>query len=224
MDTNATEAGADQAAGEGTNAALKLDEASNNPWVSALTLYVDVFNLMDILSALLSLTSALNSVVTLFGSSQGSQQASSAKSILLVQLSINMLCSFAGVLYFYRGIPRLAHLVDMLMQIMADMQAFVVILVTLIVGFAFSFNALFAQSREEVPGFRNIISSMFTTYSMAVFGDIDSDSYEHSASPTIMIVLVMGLQVFILIVMMNALIAIMGDTFEHMQESQEASK
>ena len=135
-ETNATEAGADQAAGEGAhpapswqdvnggleNAALKLDEASNNPWISALTLYVDVFNLMDILSALLSLTSALNSVVTLFGSSQGSQQASSAKSILLVQLSINMLCSFAGVLYFYRGTPRLAHLVDMLMQIIADMQ------------------------------------------------------------------------------------------------------
>ena len=142
-ETNATEAGADQAAGEGAHAApswqdvneglenmekhmgdaaLSLDEASKNPWVSALTLYVDVFNLMDILSALLSLTSALNSVVTLFGSSQGSQQASSAKSILLVQLSINMLCSFAGVLYFYRGTPRLAHLVDMLMQIIADMQ------------------------------------------------------------------------------------------------------
>ena len=97
----------------------------------------------------------------------------------------------------------LNHYFSVFLFVFRLLQAFVVILATLIVGFAFSFNALFAQSREEVPGFRNIISSMFTTYSMAVFGDIDSDSYEHSASPTIMIVLVMGLQVFILIVMMN---------------------
>ena len=94
-----------------------------------------------------------------------------------------------------------------------------VILATLIVGFAFSFHALFAQSREEVPGFRNIISSMFTTYSMAVFGDVDSDSYEHSASPTIMIVLVMGLQVFILIVMMNGAFCLGGFIVRHLDRS-----
>ena len=94
-----------------------------------------------------------------------------------------------------------------------------VILATLIVGFAFSFHALFAQSREEVPGFRNIISSMFTTYSLAVFGDVDSDSYEHSASPTIMIVLVMGLQVFILIVMMNGAFCLGGFIVRHLDRS-----
>merc|ERR1711924_356449 len=103
-------------------------------------------------------------------------------------------------------------------------MGFLIILLTLIVGFGFSFNALFAADRDTAPQFAFIVESLYTTYMMALFGEVDSSLYQYSAAPLIMTMMVMILQVFILIVMMNALIAIMGDTFEHMQESQEASK
>ena len=84
-----------------------------------------------------------------------------------------------------------------------------IILLTLIIGFGFSFNALFAADRDSAPQFAFIGESLYTTYMMALFGDNDPSVYQYSSSPMIMTTLVMLLQVFILIVMMNALIGAM---------------
>jgi hypothetical protein len=62
-------------------------------------------------------------------------------------------------------------------------------------------------------------------YLLALFGDADStiEHLEHSASPMLSTFVLMALQVVLSIVFLNALIAIMGDTFDRMQDSKEES-
>ena len=62
-------------------------------------------------------------------------------------------------------------------------------------------------------------------YLLALFGDADStiEHLEHSASPMLSTFVLMALQVVLSIVFLNALIAIMGDTFDRMQDSREES-
>ena len=62
-------------------------------------------------------------------------------------------------------------------------------------------------------------------YLLALFGDADStiEHLEHSASPMLSTFVLMALQVVLSIVFLNALIAIMGDTFGRMQDSREES-
>ena len=50
-------------------------------------------------------------------------------------------------------------------------------------------------------------------------GDFDTDGYEGKDDETLLWVLFMCLSIFIFLVMLNLLLAIMGDTFERVMES-----
>ena len=55
-------------------------------------------------------------------------------------------------IYFFRGEPQLASLVEMITQIVWDMAYFIVILFLLIAGFGLSFFALHSTNADEVQG------------------------------------------------------------------------
>ena len=55
-------------------------------------------------------------------------------------------------IYFFRGVPQLASLVEMITQIVWDMANFIVILFLLIAGFGLSFFALHSTNADEVQG------------------------------------------------------------------------
>ena len=68
-------------------------------------------------------------------------------------------------------------------------------------------------------------SFLLLQYLLGLFGSADStiEHLDHSASPMLSTFVLMALQVVVSIVFLNALIAIMGDTFERMQDSRELS-
>ena len=82
------------------------------------------------------------------------------------------------------------------------------------------------RQSNRVFAFCTTASSFFSLqYLLGLFGSADStiEHLDHSASPMLSTFVLMALQVVVSIVFLNALIAIMGDTFERMQDSRELS-
>ena len=82
------------------------------------------------------------------------------------------------------------------------------------------------RQSNRVFAFCTTASSFFSLqYLLGLFGSADStiEHLDHSASPMLSTFVLMALQVVVSIVFLNALIAIMGDTFERMQDSREES-
>jgi len=121
---------------------------------------------------------------------------------------------------------ELSNLVQMLFQIVLDMGNFIIIVILVIVSFGLAFNVLHSTHSDEVSGVYSTLSeSLFTTYLFALFGDMGAplEHIEHSASPFLNLCMFVTLQILVTIVMLNAVIAMMGDTFEKMQDCREES-
>ena len=67
-------------------------------------------------------------------------------------------------IYFFRGVPKLAYLVEMILQIMWDMLAFMTIVSLLIAAFGLAAFVLHSTHPEEVEGsFSTPMEALFTT-------------------------------------------------------------
>ena len=67
-------------------------------------------------------------------------------------------------IYFFRGVPKLAYLVEMIMQIMWDMLAFMAIVSLLIAAFGLAAFVLHSTHPEEVEGtFSTPMEALLTT-------------------------------------------------------------
>ena len=158
-----------------------------------------------------------------------------------------LLLGWIKVLYFLRGLDMTSFLVNMLKMIVVDMAPFMIVLVVVLMAFAFSFNLMLRHDLkppdtpsglEEDTMFDNPVTSIFGVIGM-MFGDFDpgdfrqalSDSHigfgrdENISGPAWFSLI--DLTFFLLVVplvMLNALIAIMGDTYDRVKEDAEASK
>ena len=71
--------------------------------------------------------------------------------------------------YYFRGVPQLASLVEMIMQILVDMTAFMAIVTLLIVAFGLSAFVLHSTHPDDVDGsFSTISEALFTTVSQNI--------------------------------------------------------
>ena len=116
-----------------------------------------------------------------------------------------------------RGHEQMAFLVSMLKQILYDMSSFLVIIVLMVLATAFAFSLLTPQ--EEYRGFAR---SLFTSYTFLMFGGgVDSVELYFDAHPALRC-LYLATTISVQIVMLNALIAIMGDTYSRVSEKRVA--
>jgi len=116
-----------------------------------------------------------------------------------------------------RGHEQMAFLVSMLKQILYDMSSFLVIIVLMVLATAFAFSLLTPQ--EEYRGFAR---SLFTSYTFLMFGGgVDSVELYFDAHPALRC-LYLATTISVQIVMLNALIAIMGDTYSRVSETRVA--
>jgi hypothetical protein len=114
----------------------------------------------------------------------------------------------------------LAALIRMIIEIIADMKYFLGVLIIAIIALA---NGLFIAARnhgeERFTG--NFIMTIIYSYRMGI-GDFDTADFEGN-SETLIYIFFMLTTVFIMIILLNLLIAIMGDTFDRVQETAENS-
>ena len=159
-----------------------------------------------------------------------------------------LLLGWIKVLYFLRGLDMTSFLVNMLKMIVVDMAPFMIVLVIVLMAFAFSFYLMLRHDlvppdnpsgQEEDTMFDHTVTSIFGVIGM-MFGDFDpvdfrqalSDSHigfgrDEQTSGTAAWFSLIDLTLFLLVVplvMLNALIAIMGDTYARVKADAEASK
>lgn len=127
----------------------------------------------------------------------------------------------------------------MIIRIIQNIRYFLVVLTICITGFSFAFYTLYKASETEkeiggsvevddggqnqvpVYGLDSPFKSLFPPFFM-MLGSFDPFEFEASLSPATTLILFVGFMIIINIVMMNLLIAIMGDTFDQIQENAMA--
>ena len=201
----------------------------------------DVWNLLDITSAVFTLISL---AFTLVSWASKEQHAKTHRALDIIQAHA-LLLGWWKALYFLRGIDLTSFLVNMLLQIARDMAPFLIILAVVLLGFATAFHlmlrhdlvtpdrpngdeeeTMFDQTLTSVFG---VVGMMFGAFEVTEFrqGLSDGEFFGGSQGPGEAWISLLDLTVFLLIVplvMLNALIAIMSDTFDRVKSDAQASK
>ena len=134
-----------------------------------------------------------------------------------------------------QGFEESGQLVRMILGIMKGILVFLIILIVCVIGFAFSFYILYRQGKGEYSsagaGGEDVVDEPFgmTSPWMSLFsgfllllGDFNAEEFNASLSYNLTMALFVVFMFFINIVMLNLLIAIMGDIFDRIQENAKA--
>ena len=136
------------------------------------------------------------------------------------------------MLGFFRGIDGVDWFVGVILQNMHDMRFFMVIVATFIVFFAVAFRVLYSSiemDNEEVDddttiGLDSFSDALLTMFNMGLFGAFSVGGFEGTATMAITVVLFVMLMLFVTVIALNALIAILGDSFDYAQELKTANQ
>jgi hypothetical protein len=98
------------------------------------------------------------------------------------------------------------------------MKYFLAILLVILAGFATAFTWLVPSSEE---GYASLPDVFYTLYNVMIGGGADDVYFAGSRSPKVSIALYFSFMLIVAIVLLNLLIAIMGDSFDRVQENAE---
>lgn len=135
--------------------------------------------------------------------------------------AISLLFLWLKLFYFGRVFTSTAALIRMIIEITFDMRYFLVLMLVAVAGFANSFYILARNDTEADPVFTgNSYGEAFLYSYRTGMGDFSVDGFEFRD-----LILTYSLwflnTLIILIVFLNMLLAIMGDTFDRVQETVE---
>lgn len=137
--------------------------------------------------------------------------------------SISVLILYFKLFYFLRIFSATAYLVRMIIEIVLDMKFFVSVLMIATIAFANSFYILGRNSSAADGNLAgsNVAEAFIFSYKMGL-GDFNTDGFGTVDEEILWIIFLLN-TLIILIVLLNLVIAIMGDTFDRVQETQENS-
>ena len=138
--------------------------------------------------------------------------------LLRILVSVAIILSYTKMLVLMRVIDQIRHFVRMLLEILSDSLSFFVVVLIDIVAFALAmFQARLPIDREEdetdatyIESFGRVLLEVFVLF----FGDWDTSNYSAITLPFFVIVAVL-----LALIMLNMIIAIMGDTFDRVQDN-----
>jgi len=104
----------------------------------------------------------------------------------------------------------------MILRIMQDIQFFVFILAIVLTGFSMAFWLI--SYPDTSLAFGTIEMSFYNTYLYMLGQNIEADFAADTASPRLGIVLLVAFMFFMMILMLNLLIALMGNSYSKVQE------
>jgi len=137
--------------------------------------------------------------------------------------AISVLVLYFKLFYFLRIFSATAYLVRMIIEIMLDMKFFVGVLILATAAFGNAFYILGRNSSDEDGNLAgdNYIDAFLFSYKIGL-GDFSTDGFNTKDEEMLWIFFLLN-SMIILIILLNLLIAIMGDTFDRVQETQENS-
>ena len=138
--------------------------------------------------------------------------------------SVSVLILYFKLFYFLRIFSSTAYLARMIIEIVKDMKFFVSVLMIATMAFA---NAFYILGRNSSDDAGNLAGSKITdafifAYRMGI-GDFQTGGFWTRDEEILWIIFLFN-TILVLVVLLNLVIAIMGDTFDRVQETQEYSK
>jgi hypothetical protein len=134
--------------------------------------------------------------------------------------SIAVLVLWFRLFYLLRVFSETAYLISMIQAIILEMKYFVLALLIAILAFANTFYILGRNDEENFAG-ENVWDAFIFSYKMGL-GDFDTDGFGTVDEGLIWTLWFLNTFI-ILIILLNLVIAIMGDTFDRVQETQEST-
>ena len=139
-----------------------------------------------------------------------------------------------------RGFDHTGWLVAVLAQNFLDIRGFLIVLVVILIGFTVAFRLLFANvvgdckvaledtntliSDCDVDPFGSMSRSLLSTFELTIIGSYDN-AVLHDSDDSILAAIIFAIAVtVVLVVALNALIAVLGDSFSQVQEHLTANR
>ena len=136
---------------------------------------------------------------------------------------VAVLIMWAKLFYFLWFFNATAHLIRMIIEIWSDIWYFVVVLMLAILAFANSFYILSRNSKDMSEPFSGSTLPLSFIYSWKMgTGDFDTTAFA-TKDETLIWVLWFLNTLIINIIFFNLVVALMGDTFERVQETAEGA-
>jgi hypothetical protein len=117
--------------------------------------------------------------------------------------------------YFLRIFESSTKIVRIIIEITYDIRIFILVLFLGVAGFGFSFYVL--SNNNDEPFIDSILESFTYSYSI-IIGEFNVDPFKESTNPLLLWILFILATLFTLIILLNMLVAIMGDSFNRVTE------
>lgn len=167
------------------------------------------WNMLDIVSIILNIT-----VVIMDLSDVRKDEVNAVACIAVLVLWFRLF-------YLLRVFSETAYLISMIQAIILEMKYFVLALLIAILAFANTFYILGRNSDGDNFTGDNVWDAFIFSYKMGL-GDFNTDNFNTSDEGLIWFLWFLN-TLIILIILLNLVIAIMGDTFDRVQETQEST-
>lgn len=119
-------------------------------------------------------------------------------------------------LRYLRGFNSLGPLVRNVEHIITDIASFVTLLFLIVLGFSNAFNLMYAES--DVNKYEHFGKSFMSTFAM-MMGGFELAEFANASNETLMNILFLIYMLLVNIVLLNMLIAIMGETYTRISEN-----
>ncbi|GMH91456.1 hypothetical protein TrVE_jg11539 [Triparma verrucosa] len=135
-------------------------------------------------------------------------------------------------LSFLRGFESTGWLITVLTQNVADVRPFLIVMLVIILGSSVAFNLLLSHATDEEDNkpYEGAWTSFFTVFLMSVLGDFDTQVFEQAGmhpsefSKLVCQLVFLFVVMFVTVVALNALIALLGDSYAKVSEFESANK
>jgi Ion transport protein len=135
---------------------------------------------------------------------------------------VTTLCLTIKLLSYLRGFSSTGWLLSVLSANFYDVQGFLVIVTTIIVGFSVAFRLLFADSGDETFG--SLRRSLLSTFEMTLMGTYDPMLLFDTKHTVVAVITFIMAITCIVVVVLNALISILSDSYAKVQEHAVANR
>lgn len=124
------------------------------------------------------------------------------------------------LLYFMFPFESTGPLVIMIFEVLNDIKVFLLVVTVILIGFSTTFFILFSEADNK--DYNTYEISIATTYSMTL-GFFDVLNFRNSELPFVTAIAFALYMFIMIIVLLNLLIAIMGDSFDRIKQREELS-
>jgi len=142
--------------------------------------------------------------------------------VIAVIFSVAVFFMWLKLLYFLRIFEDTGYLIRMIIEVVADMRFFLLILFVAQIAFG---NAMLMIALTNPDGEKQFVTSWTDSWIFSYLiglGDWDTGNFDGNASTAVWIFFLLN-TVFSTVVMLNLLIAIISDTYARVKENAESA-